>query len=102
MPFDSKPRLFIEEIILAYPEGMNGVYGLRSPFRWIYVGKGDIRAELLAHLETPNSCMLREEPTSWYADIVKGDPSARQNELILELRPVCNQRPGPSVSIEEK
>jgi len=73
--------------------GQNGVYGLFRENRWVYVGRGDIRARLLDHLGGGNPCIAREVPTHWVAEVTTNDV-AREKELILELQPACNQKVG--------
>jgi hypothetical protein len=88
------PRAFTKSNVLSINPGQVGVYGLFVNGRWIYVGKGDIRDRLLAHLNGDNSCITRSQPTHWVDEVTKGDPSEREKELILELNPVCNLKVG--------
>ena len=92
MPFTTPPRPFTKQDVMSLMEGQNGVYGLRSTFRWVYVGKGDIRARLLGHLNGDNPCITRERPNTWYGEVYGNDPSAREKQLIAELDPVCNRK----------
>ncbi len=71
-----------------------GVYGLFKQGVWIYVGKGDIRQRLLDHLNGDNPCISNQQPTHWVDEVISGDPSEREKQLIQELRPICNQRVG--------
>ena len=93
---------YLEEALLARDWGIlvlnpnqNGVYGIFNQSRWIYVGKGDIRARLLAHLNGDNHLILQAGPTHW-VDEVCVDPhmSTRERQLIIECGPSCNQRLG--------
>lgn len=88
------PRAFSRQDIEALNLNQNGVYGLFKQGRWVYVGKGDIRTRLLAHLNGDNQYITREIPTHWVGEVISGDPSNREKELILELRPSCNQKVG--------
>lgn len=88
------PRAFNREGIEWLDPGQTGVYGLFRKGVWVYVGKGDIRQRLFDHLNGDNPCITRENPTSWVAEKISGDPSARERELILELDPICNIRVG--------
>ncbi|HET6947709.1 MAG TPA: hypothetical protein VFJ45_07845 [bacterium] len=69
--------------------GQVGCYGIFRPGTWIYVGYGDVRACLLAHLHGHKLCILKHHPTRF---VVAGaiDPAAHARALIAELRPVCN------------
>lgn len=96
MPFPDqgfKPFTFkrVKDIL---PIDGNGVYGIYRDNVCIYVGKGEIRARLLVHLDGDNPCILRENPTHWVDVILQGDPSDREKELILELNPICNEKVG--------
>jgi len=70
--------------------GQKGCYGLYRRDTWIYVGKGDIRDRLLAHLNGDNPCITKENPTH-YVDVVTADMDARETALIQELDPICNK-----------
>jgi len=89
------PRLFTRANIEAIGPGQTGVYGIFNQFRWIYVGKGDIRQRLLAHFNGDKPAILQAGPTHW-VDEVLSDPamSAREQALIIECNPLCNQRIG--------
>ena len=94
MPFAQQtPRAFIRTNIVDIPPNHMGVYGLYQENRWIYIGSGDIRARLLAHLNGDNPSITREQPTHW-VDEVGYKYVEREKDLILELNPVCNRRVG--------
>jgi hypothetical protein len=95
MPFvQQTPRVYSRENVSALNPNQNGVYGLFKQGTWVYVGKGDIRQRLLDHLNGDNPCITRQAPTHWVDEIVQGDPSNREKQLILELTPACNQKVG--------
>lgn len=95
MPFvQQRPREFTRANIEAIRPGLNGVYGLFKTNQWIYVGKGDIRQRLLEHLKGDNPCIAMMQPTHYVDEVITGDPSSRERQLILELKPACNQRAG--------
>ena len=73
--------------------GQMGCYGLFKQNQWIYVGKGDIRTRLLAHLNGDNPCITRSGPTFW-VDVVTNDYDNVEKALILELTPTCNKKVG--------
>lgn len=88
------PKPFAREDIEKLNPNQIGVYGLFNNSKWIYVGKGDIRERLLAHWNGDNQCIKQEMPTHWVGEVMQGDPSAREQQLILELQPTCNMRVG--------
>ncbi len=95
MPFAAQAlRPFTATNVQALGPNQFGVYGLFKQNVSIYVGKGDIRNRLLAHLNNDNPCISQQNPTHWVAELIAGDPSARERQLIAELRPTCNQRLG--------
>ena len=94
MPFpEQNPNAFTRTAIEALNSDQTGVYGLYRQDVWIYVGRGDIRARLLDHLNGDNPCITREQPTGWVSEVTMYDVT-REQELIRELRPACNQRVG--------
>ena len=94
MPFPQQPvREFNRVNIEALNPNQNGCYGLFRPGQWIYVGRGDIRTRLLAHLNGDNPSITRARPTHW-VDVVTPNAVAVEKTLILELSPLCNQKVG--------
>jgi len=89
------PRQFNRLNVEALNLNQNGVYGLFKEGQWVYVGKGDVRQRLLAHLDGDNPSILRAGPTHW-VDEVHSEPnmSLREKELIIELNPSCNKKVG--------
>ena len=65
-----------------------GVYGISRDSTWIYVGKGNIRQRLLAHLNGDNACILGKSPTHYVCEVTT-DAEGRERELIVELSPIC-------------
>ena len=95
MPFiQQTPRPFTRLEIEALNMNQKGVYGLFKGDVRVYIGKGDIRQRLLDHLNGDNPCITRTWPTHWLAEVTVGDPSAREQQLILEYQPACNYRVG--------
>ena len=94
MPFtEQTPRQFTRANIEAHKPEQMGCYGLSREREWVYVGKGDIRARLLDHLNGDNPCIMNRVPTHW-VDAVTEDYDNLEEELILELNPTCNKRVG--------
>jgi len=97
------PRQFNRGNIEAITPRQMGCYGL---FKWqptvsptggswicVYIGKGDIRQRLLDHLNGDNPCITKNRPTHWF-DMVTSNMDAVEKALIIEYRPICNQRVG--------
>ncbi len=94
MPFPTQtPRVFIKTNVEALNPNQYGCYGLLKNGIVIYVGKGDIRTRLLAHLNGENPRITRQAPNQW-VDEVTADMDNREKQLILEFNPVCNQKLG--------
>ncbi len=93
MPFPPQvPTPFTKAKIEALNPNQYGCYGL-SHTHWVYVGKGDIRERLLAHLNGDNACITRERPTNFWVSVTSyADTTERA--LIAEFTPTCNQRVG--------
>lgn len=97
MPWSSPHRHpFTEASIRANAPSGSGVYMVYDSQRWIYIGEsGDIQARLLQHVRGDNECITRMKPTMFSYELVAAHQRvAHQNELVLELRPVCNERLG--------
>jgi hypothetical protein len=94
MPFPNQtPRAFTKANVEAIRPGQDGCYGLFRASSCVYVGKGDIRVRLLAHLNGDNPCITRNAPTHW-VDWVTPNMDEAEKSLILELDPVCNKKVG--------
>ena len=94
MPFKSNTvRDFTRANVEALTPNQMGVYGLFKADVWVYIGSGDIRARLLAHLNGDNPCITAQRPTQWI-DEVTANYVQREKELIAEYAPVCNRRVG--------
>lgn len=94
MGFPKQPsKAFIRSTIEAITPGQMGCYGIYRQDVWIYVGKGDIRARLLDHLNGGNPCISRQSPTH-FVDVVTSDYDNEEKRLITECNPVCNQKVG--------
>lgn len=89
-----EPRKFCRADILNLNEGQIGVYGIFNAQRWIYIGKGDIRTRMLAHLNGDNPSITAYGPTHFVGEVTASDPSIREKQLIVFYNPVCNKRVG--------
>ncbi len=94
MPFPKqKPRPFAKSDIESLSPNQKGCYGIFREGRWIYIGKGDIRERLRAHLNGDNPCINRQHPTHWMG-VVTADYDDEEKRLIVECQPMCNQKVG--------
>jgi hypothetical protein len=94
MPFPNQtPRAFTRANIEAIAPGQVGCYGLFNVAGWIYVGRGDIRQRLLAHLEGDNTLIILRGPTHW-VDVVTANHVEMEKALIVECQPACNRKVG--------
>lgn len=87
------PQSFEEHAVRALNPGQLGVYGLYNSVGWVYIGKGDIRERLLAHLRGDNLLILAYGPTHFVASVTPY-LDWEEKRLIAELRPAANQRVG--------
>ena len=97
MPFSQQaPREFNKYNVESLNLNQYGVYGLFKQGVWVYIGKGDIRQRLLAHLNGDNPCILQQQPTHWVDEVYSDELSAteREKQLIAELNPTCNEKIG--------
>ncbi len=98
MPWQGTPDLpYTRQGILDHAPSAPGVYVISNGSSIIYVGESrDVQARLLAHVSGDNVCITMFTPTAWAYELVAAEEgrAARQVELIRELSPACNQRPG--------
>ncbi len=93
MTFPSQPpKRFARETIAPLSGGMVGCYGLFRRERWVYIGGGDIRAGLLAHLDGHRPWTCDDAPTHWVA-VETADYAATAQQLICACRPSGNANP---------
>ncbi len=97
MPFPSTTGYsFTDSSVRLNAPNRSGVYGLYAKDGWIYVGESnDIQRRLLEHLAETGTCISGQAPTGFIYELVEsGSRVARENTLIRELAPACNQRLG--------
>lgn len=93
MPFPQQNRLSFNQVGTLNPN-QTGCYGIfRADGTPIYVGKGDLRARLMAHLNGDNPCIMRGQP-SYVLTALANPPDEMEKHLIIEYQPICNQRVG--------
>ncbi len=85
---------FNEAWVRIYAPAGSGVYAIYAGERWLYIGETEsIRDDLLRHLAGEISCVAQQKPTHFaFQSVSAGDRAARQQELIAEYRPVCNEQ----------
>lgn len=94
MPFPTQlPRVYTKSDIEAITPGQMGVYGIFRQGQWVYVGSGDVRDRMLAHVNGDNACINGERATHWVSEITSNF-TAREEALIIELAPTCNKKVG--------
>lgn len=94
MPFPQQNAMpFTRAGIEALAPNQNGCYGIFRQDLWIYAGKGDLRANLLAHLNGDNPDILKYNPTHFVTE-VNTNMDLREKQLIIELQPAANKRVG--------
>ena len=97
MPFENHGnRSFTAISVAKNAPHASGVYGLADARQWIYIGEtADIQAELMSHLQDPHR-FLKEHPASGFTFelTTAGERIERQNQLVLELKPIGNRIPG--------
>jgi hypothetical protein len=104
MPFKNpEGHAYIEIAVKSLAPPASGAYGIYSAYgcriEWIYIGEAqDIRERLLEHLGMKgpeDKCIAAHQPTGFTYEMVEAVRRVgRQDELILELRPACNQKLG--------
>ena len=90
MPLTTPMRPYTREGILPINPNQHGVYVIFRGDDAVYVGSGDIREQMLAHVEGDNPCIGRNAPDEWTAAVVPGDTTSLEEQLIREYRPTCN------------
>lgn len=95
MPFlQTTGTPFTKQNVEALAAGRTGVYGLFNGPKWVYIGQGDIRARLLAHLAGDIPCIQQNNPTHFVSEVAN-DPVTREKALLLEYgKTACNQKIG--------
>ena len=94
MPFPQQaPRAFTRENVETLMQGQMGVYGIFTLGGCVYVGRGDIRERLLAHLNGDNALITQQRPTYWLG-AVTANYVELEKQLIVEFQPTCNRKVG--------
>jgi hypothetical protein len=86
---------FNEITIRTNAPTQSGVYALYHD-RWVYVGESEnIRKRLLEHLRGDTPSVSRHAPTGFTFELAPASTRvARQDQLILQLAPLANQKLG--------
>jgi excinuclease UvrABC nuclease subunit len=89
--------LYNEQSIINNAPAGSGVYAIYRENQWIYIGEsGNVRDRLLEHIRRQeNPCIVRSNPTHFAYELVAAPYRVqRQDQLIAEFHPSCNQRFG--------
>jgi hypothetical protein len=89
-------RSSVEQLVIPGTFGVYALYKNPGPFPiWVFVGKGYVRAHLIAHLNGNIGCITREAPTHFTFEAIYDSTQveARAQDLIGQLRPICNTLP---------
>lgn len=86
-------RIYSRPCVEVLCQDQMGVYGLFRNGCCVYIGKGDIRERLLAHLSGDNPRITLAAPTH-YAACVTPNMDAIEKAMILTYFPGCNRRVG--------
>ena len=86
--------VFTQQSITHNVPPSSGVYALYNDRLWVYIGESnDIQCRLLEHLQNPEMCVRAVAPKALLFELLpEAQRVARQNVLIAQLGPVCNQR----------
>lgn len=88
---------FTKQSILDLYDNQIGIYGIINPDlpynKWIYIGKGDIRARMLAHYNGDIPKIFDYFPSYW-VNMLQKYPDDWEKLMILKYKPICNRRVG--------
>lgn len=90
MPFTTRMRPYTRQDVESINPNQNGVYGIFRNETAVYIGSGDIRERMLAHINGDIPCINKNTPNQWTGTLVSGDPTNLEGELIREYQPICN------------
>lgn len=94
MPFPQQQALsYTKSGIEILNPNQNGCYGIFRQNACIYIGRGDLRTRLLAHVNGDNPDITRQFPT-FALTVVTNDDVNEEKRLILEYRPIANKKLG--------
>jgi hypothetical protein len=92
MPFRKEMQPYTRASIMATMPGQIGVYGIFKGSVAVYIGSGDIRERLLAHIGGDNPCINNLKPDHWVAEVITAsDLVARELAYVREYKPLCNR-----------
>lgn len=94
---DSEKYLFAASSIENNAPANSGVYVIWNGYDvCLYVGEaGDIRDRLTRHLNTAETCLMRNVPIYfWSENCDQQTRMIRERELCAELKPLCTERVG--------
>jgi excinuclease UvrABC nuclease subunit len=93
--YGSGRNVYSAQIVGAVAPADAGVYALFNDGKWIYIGESlNIRDRLLQHLRDSHSECIKNAAPQYFAWELTANRVLRQDQLILEMHPTCNQRLG--------
>lgn len=91
-------RPFTKNDILSLNPNQYGVYAIfcGSPSNsWVYIGRGDIRTRMLAHINGDIPEIFKYTPHKWAALIyAEAEQIVLEKQMILKYQPLCNKKVG--------
>ena len=97
MPFEHHGnRSFTTFSVDRNAPAASGVYGLSNARQWIYVREtANIQSELRKHLQHPDAFLTAHTPSGFTYELSLPEHRVeRQNQLVIELRPLGNRLAG--------
>jgi len=96
MPWYGNSFSYTAEAIALNAPNKSGVYVIGQTDATIYVGESnDLARRLLEHEKAQGTCINNATPTRCGFELVAANTrESRQDKLIAELKPICNQMLG--------
>ncbi len=96
MPWYGNSFPYTAEAIALNAPNKSGVYVISQTNATIYVGESnDLARRLLEHQKAQDTCINNATPTRCGFELVAANTRvSRQDKLIAELKPICNQMLG--------
>jgi len=96
MPWNNKVGYpLTEQNVVSRVPPTSGVYGIYRDNNWVYFGESDnLSRRLHEHLSDASHAMHRYAPLHFSFEVLPLGRVARQDQLICEFNPACNQKLG--------
>lgn len=89
-----EPRPFTREAVEALRPNQYGCYGILNRAGSVYIGKGNIRTRLLAHLRGDDNPLIAFFSPTHFVAAVTANADDMEWQLIQRFDPVANRRIG--------